>query len=87
MAKYIKNKGELAPGILIECKSGRYLAFYEHRTDIIANGENKREAKKNLKEMYKAVLDFEQEEAEKIASIKLPSEFKTSQFTEKLNYA
>jgi hypothetical protein len=45
--------------IYIKCASGRYLAFYAHRNDIIANGDNKVEAKKNLMEMYATVIAYE----------------------------
>ncbi|HRO48149.1 hypothetical protein [Agriterribacter sp.] len=59
---FTKKKDELVPGTAIKCESGRYIAFYEHRTDIIANGDNEIEAKKNLKEMYTAVTQFEKSE-------------------------
>ena len=71
------------PGTIIECKSGRFVAYYEHRTDIIANGENEIEVKKNLKEMYKAVIQYEEEENEKKTSVSLPKDFKTRHFKEK----
>lgn len=41
-----KKKGELVPGTIVKCESGRFIAFYEHRTDIIANGENEVDAKR-----------------------------------------
>ena len=75
------------PGTIIECKSGSFVAYYEHRTDIIANGENEREVKKNLKEMYESVIKYEQEEEEKKTSFKLPKEFKTRAFKEKFTNA
>jgi len=49
-------------GVVIECKSGRFVVYYEHRTDIIATGENEMDAKKNLKEMYEPIIQFEAEE-------------------------
>lgn len=72
------------PGTIIQCQSGRYLAFYEHRTDIIANGDSEVEAKKNLKKLYNIVKKNEEKEAPHI-SIKLPKNTKTKAFTEKLN--
>jgi len=45
-----------------ECKSGRYLAYYLYRPDIIANGETKQESEDNLKSLYKSVIDFEKSE-------------------------
>lgn len=75
---------KVMPGTIIECKSGRYLAFYEHRIDIVANGDNEREAKKMLKEMYKAVLEYEKNEEEITDARGLPKDFKTKGFTEKL---
>ena len=75
------------PGVIIECKSGWYVAYYEHRTDIIANGENEREVKKNLKEMYESVIKFEEEEAEKKTSSVLPKDFKARHFTQRLKSA
>ena len=75
------------PGVIIECKSGWFVAYYEHRTDIIANGENEREVKKNLKEMYEAIIQLEEEEAEKKTSVKLPKDFKTRHFTQRLKSA
>jgi len=71
------------PGIVVECKSGRYLAFYDHRTDIVASGDTEREAKKNLKELYRAVMQHEDEEAEK-GGIQLPKDFQTKKFTDKI---
>ncbi len=79
-----KTKKKLSvPGTIIECKSGRFVAYYEHRTDIIANGENEREVKKNLKEMYEAIISYE-EECEKKTSFKLPKDFISRPFKEKL---
>lgn len=72
------------PGTLIKCQSGRYMAFYEHRSDIVANGENAKEAKKNLKEMYSMVLAYEEEENKK-KSIESPiKEANTKHFIEKI---
>lgn len=41
-----------------ECKSGRWLAWYQNRSDIIANGDTKQEAEDNLKTLYKSVVPF-----------------------------
>jgi len=81
--KYSHKKLKHVPGIVVECKSGRYLAFYDHRTDIVAHGDTEREAKKNLKELYKAVMTHEDEEAEK-GGIRLPQDFQTKKFTDKI---
>lgn len=78
------KKGELLPGTIIECKSGRFIAFYEHRTDIIANGENEMDARKNLKKMYATVTKHEAEEETVKNAIKLPKTFKTRRFKEKI---
>jgi predicted RNase H-like HicB family nuclease len=84
MRNSIKNKKtSVVPGTIIECNSGRFVAYYEHRTDIIASGENERQAKKNLKEMYASVIEYE-EESEKKTSIVLPDNFKTHTFKEKI---
>ncbi len=45
--------------IIVKCKSGRFLAYYEHRDDIISSGDNERDAKNNLKIMYNDVMHFE----------------------------
>jgi hypothetical protein len=79
-----KKKFTTAPGILVECKSGRFLAFYEHRTDIVANGPSVIQAKKNLKQLYKDVMKLEKEEEDKQDEIDLPKDFKTARFKEKL---
>ena len=79
-----KRRYKNAPGLTIECKSGRFLAFYDHRTDIIAHGDNEVEAKKNLKKMYADVMKFEKEEEEKKEEPGLPAGLKTKRFTEKL---
>jgi predicted RNase H-like HicB family nuclease len=81
-----KKKNELIPGTIIECKSGRFIAFYEHRTDIIANGENEADAKKNLKKMYEIIVKHEAKEAEK-TTLNIPKSYKTKNFTEKLAFA
>lgn len=79
------NKKKIqVPGIVVKCESGRYIAFYEHRTDIIANGENEKDAKKNLKKMYKIVIDHEEEEEGK-HKIELPPAAKAKSFTEKVD--
>ena len=70
-----KKKGELMPPTIVECKSGSYLAYYEHRTDIIANGENEKEAKKNLKNLYAMVQEHEADPSFK-QTANLPSSFK-----------
>ena len=80
---FSKKKTELVPGTLIKCESGRYLAFYEHRTDIIANGENEKDAKENLRKMYAVIKKHEGEQLEKSA-VKLPENFTAKHFTDKL---
>lgn len=83
MAKGLKKaKGELMPGNVLETKSGSFLAFYEHRTDIIANGENEKQARNNLKKMYKIVVKHEQKEQEKKTEIELPKGSKIKRFKE-----
>jgi len=80
-----KKKGELMPGTLVRSESGRYIAFYEHRTDIIANGENEKEALKNLRKMYKMVKDHEDAEAESEKEAdKLPESFHIKRFKDKI---
>lgn len=82
--KAIKNKkATTIPGMIVQCKSGRFVAFYDHRSDIIANGSNEREAKKNLKEMYEAVMKYEEDEEKKTAPA-LPKDFKVRAFKEKI---
>lgn len=80
----LKKERYEVPGTLVQCKSGMYLAFYEHRTDIIANGENETDAIKNLKKMYKSVIESEKSEVEQ-ARVKLPPNTKTISFTAKLD--
>lgn len=80
-----KSKKELVPGTIVKCQSGRYIAYYEHRTDIIANGENEKDAKKNLKEMYDVVIKFETKEEEEKNTIKLPSNFEIKKFKDKIS--
>ena len=84
MARVQKKERYEVPGTTVKCQSGRYLAYYEHRTDIIANGDNENEAKKNLKKMYKIIKKNEENESEK-PSIQLPPSTKTKSFTEKLD--
>ena len=80
-----KSKGKLMPGTIVECKSGRYIAYYEHRTDIVANGDNEKDARKNLKKMYKIVIDFEKKDVEgSHPRTTLPPNTKTKSFKEKL---
>lgn len=71
------------PGILVECKSGRFIAYYEHRTDIIAHGENEKDAKKNLKKMYETVRKHEESESEN-QDLVLPKNYHKKHFSEKL---
>ena len=79
----INLKKKLFPGIMVECKSGRFLAYYEHRDDIMASGENEPDAKKNLKKMYKTVMGYEKKEGIEREADVLPSDTKTKKFVEK----
>lgn len=82
----VKKENFEVPGTVVKCQSGMFLAFYEHRTDIVANGNNEREAKKNLKKMYKIIKDCEDKEnEEENVKLKLPSSYKTKPFKEKLH--
>lgn len=73
------------PGTTIECESGRFLAYYDTRSDIIASGESEREAKANLKKLYQIVLKHEkEEEGQPLQEDNLPADFKTRKFTEKV---
>lgn len=80
-----KKKNEFVPGTVVKCESGRYIAFYKHRTDIIANGENEADAKNNLKKMYKTVKKYEDAEEEK-QSLILSKSYQTKRFTERLDF-
>lgn len=79
-----RNKKTEIPGIIFRCESGRCIAFYEHRTDIIANGENEKDAKKILKKMYKIVTEQEEEEERK-HKVELPPSVKAKSFKEKID--
>jgi len=85
---FSKDKKSLVPGTLVECKSGRFLAFYEHRSDIVANGNNERDAKKNLKVLYNLVIEFERNNPDKAKKPDdeplLPLGSKTTPFREKI---
>ena len=43
----------------IKCESGRWVAWYEYRDDIIANGDTKKECYSNLKILYKSAIKHE----------------------------
>ncbi len=75
-----KKSKELVPGTIIKCESGRYVAYYEHRTDIIAHGQTELEVRKNLKTMYEVVKNYEASEVPKLSST-----YNAKRFTEKLN--
>jgi hypothetical protein len=79
-----KKKGELVPGTTIECRSGRFVAFYEHRTDIIASGENEKDALKNLRAHYKTVMKYEEKKQREDNKISLPASFKTHTFRDRI---
>lgn len=81
-----KKKGELVPGTLILCDSGMVIAYYEHRTDIIANGENEKDARKNLRKLYDLAVNHEKENGEEPKDddpLPLPGNFDTKKFVEK----
>ena len=78
-----KKERYVVPGTLVKCQSGRYLAYYEHRTDIIANGEKEKDAVRNLKKLYRIIKKNEEKESGN-KPIKLPPHTKTKSFTEKL---
>lgn len=50
---------ELTKIILIPCQAGGYLAYYEKREDILANGETPNEVIENLKGLYDTVMEYE----------------------------
>lgn len=50
---------------LVKCESGGYIAYYEERDDIIANGENKKECIANLKKQFASVKEYEANEGMK----------------------
>lgn len=81
-----KRRFKNVPGTFIECQSGRYVAFYETRPDIIASGDNEVEARKNLKELYEMVMKHEKAtaEEEKEEESELLKNLKTKKFVEKL---
>lgn len=89
MPKSTPKKKKNVPGILVKCESGRYLAYYEHRTDIIANGENEKDAMRNLKEMYQTIIQVEDEEEKEKEienkSMDLLPNVQVKKFTEKLS--
>jgi predicted RNase H-like HicB family nuclease len=80
-----KARFKNVPGTFVECKSGRYMAFYETRPDIVASGDNEVEARRNLRELYDMVLKHEKEADEKEKDdTELLKNFKTKKFVEKL---
>lgn len=87
MPKRAKKEKFEVPGTVVKMESGRYIAYYEHRTDIIANGENERDAKKNLKKLYDAVMEYEknEEDENEKKALKLPKNSVTKSFTEKVD--
>jgi hypothetical protein len=84
MGKTLKKERYTVPGTLVKCQSGRYLAYYEHRTDIIANGENETDAIKNLKKMYNVIKKNEETESD-TKQVVLPAHTKTKSFSETLS--
>ena len=80
-----KKQNKEIPGIIIQCKSGRFVAYYDHRTDIIANGNNEVEAKENLKELYQLAMEYEKKDEEgKITDLSIPKGFKKKKFVQKI---
>lgn len=77
-------KKNVFPGVIVECKSGRFLAYYEHRDDVMASGENERDAKKNLKSMFNAVMAYEKKEGIDREPDILPDNTKTKKFLHKI---
>ncbi len=83
MPSIAHKKKHKYPGITFETKAGRNVAFYDHRTDIIASGENQKEAIKNLKKLYKAVKEHEEDEESEKPPLKLPENVTPKKFVEK----
>lgn len=84
LTKSKKKERFTVPGTIVKCQSGRFLAFYEHRTDIVANGNSEREAKDNLKKLY-AVVKKNEEKEQPLTRIKLPPHTSIKSFSEKLS--
>jgi predicted RNase H-like HicB family nuclease len=84
MKLFSKRRKEML-GSFIKCQSGRFLAFYEHRTDIIANGNNEKEALKNLKDMYQSVTAFEKLDDEG-KKLNLSEKYEVRHFSHKVSF-
>lgn len=57
---YRKQNG-VVPAKITKCQSGRFLANYEDRDDVIANGDTESEAIENLGTLYESVIKHEQD--------------------------
>ena len=44
---------------IVACKNGGYVCFFNHRSDIISNGETIDDAIYNLNIMYRSVILYE----------------------------
>lgn len=80
-----KKEQYKVPGTIVKCQSGRFLAYYEHRTDIVASGENEKDVKKKLKKLYDSVMKHEQQEEESKKKLVLPKSYQTKTFQDKVH--
>ena len=84
MARPLSNKKyDLFSATVILCQEGGFIAFFEHRSDIIANGDTEKQVLKNLKTMYLSVLKDEKdgytEKPVEDIPLELPADWKTKQ--------
>lgn len=72
-----KRKITFVTGNLIEGEHGRYSAYFTEFPELIAEGENIKDAKANLIEALQELLEYRRS---KNAQIKKPSDKKINQF-------
>lgn len=79
---------DLFSATVIFCQSGRFVAFFNERSDIIANGDTEKEVLNNLRKMYRIALQAEKdgiyEKPTVDNPIVLPEDWKTKQSVVKI---
>jgi hypothetical protein len=53
--KYYKRIVIYGNPMLVKCKSGQFLAYFNKHSNVVSNGQTKREAKDNLTEMFASI--------------------------------
>jgi predicted RNase H-like HicB family nuclease len=82
----ISKSGYIVTGTIVLCAPDYFFAFYDHRSEMTANGETVEECLRNLREMYEYVLREEErgkkQKPQADLPLQLPADWNVKKFTD-----